>query len=150
MFQATRFDKADVRILIGSINSAAKEPMSAERLSKTFDLCWPGLLSEVEQIDLSAAHEPVDDDEDEDGSDTSYFRDELEEEILTIIAGLGEDYPSAEYLSAQIGESLVKTQYCIDRLLVSELLHGFYSVMAPARYMLTATGRAYLVENDLV
>ncbi len=151
MFQVTKFEHADVLRLLESVNSVAEVPLAPERLQKNFELCWPGLQKEIDEIlqslDLSAAS--TDDFEDDEDVSLAII-DEPEEKILKLVAEMGKDYPDCGFIAGQIGENETRAQYYIDRLLKSEHLHGLYSMMSPARYMTTESGRAYLVENDLL
>jgi hypothetical protein len=48
MFQAATFEKEDMYRVLRTINAATGIPLSSERLKKNLDLCWNGLVSEIQ------------------------------------------------------------------------------------------------------
>lgn len=150
MFQATVFEKADVLRLVESVNAAAPTPIPADRLKRTFRLCWPGLDTEIGAITLSIPSGAPENGEDEDDDGEVLFLEEIQEQILTLVAEMGDQHPTAEVIAHHVNENLTRTRYHIDRLVRIEYLHNLLSMMAPTRYMITEKGRSYLVENDLV
>jgi hypothetical protein len=53
-FQATRYEKEDVRRLVRSMNDSCPSPVSEIQLDQTFDACWPGLLGRLDPLLPSA------------------------------------------------------------------------------------------------
>jgi hypothetical protein len=49
-FQATRYEKEDMRRLIHSMNAACPSPVSEIQLDQTFDACWPRLVSMLDPL----------------------------------------------------------------------------------------------------
>jgi hypothetical protein len=53
-FQATRYEKEDVRRLVHSMNASCPSPVSEVQLNQTFDACWPRLLGRLDPLLPSA------------------------------------------------------------------------------------------------
>jgi hypothetical protein len=53
-FQATRYEKEDVRRLVHSMNASCPSPVSEIQLDQTFDACWPRLLGVLDPLLPSA------------------------------------------------------------------------------------------------
>jgi hypothetical protein len=65
MFQATRSEKEDTRLLVHTINNAIGEnPVPTNRLDELFDLAWPRLEEQLKNLPdikkLVKIHRPVD------------------------------------------------------------------------------------------
>lgn len=145
-FQSTVFEKEDVRKLIHSINRASNKPVPVDRLNRTFDLCWPGLAQELEQ--LAKQMENV-----VGISKNTLDHDDLPEKQIEILVLLGKNPnadPTVESIATLIGENVTRAQYHLDRLLDRDLIGCHLSFTAPTSYYLNDSGRAYVVENELI
>jgi len=145
-FQSTVFDREDVRKLVHSINRTSDSPIAADRLDRTFDLCWPGLAQELEQLarseaEAAAAAEPP---------ETATKLKDKQLEILVLLAKNPGAYPPVEFIANSIKENITRTEYHLDRLMDRGLVGRFRSTVNPDTYYLTDAGRAYVVEHDLV
>jgi hypothetical protein len=49
-FQATRYEKEDVRGLVHSMNACCPSPVSEIQLDQTFDACWPRLVAVLDPL----------------------------------------------------------------------------------------------------
>jgi TIR domain len=49
-FQVTLFQKNDFQKLVQSINASLEIPIAPERIGKTFECCWPGLLIDIDGL----------------------------------------------------------------------------------------------------
>lgn len=84
------------------------------------------------------------------GKEKSSALDEKEIQIMTLLAQSGDYWMNADQISQKISEHVTKTKYYLDRLLKQKLIFNAFTMGAPTRYGLTASGRAYLVENNII
>ncbi|HEV2064941.1 MAG TPA: TIR domain-containing protein [Thermoanaerobaculia bacterium] len=144
-FQSTIFEKDDVRKLVHSINRSADTPIAADRVDRTFELCWPGLFQSLEGVVARPHEEPTA----ESRSDVTILS-EKQIEILVFLANRPSDYPTLEEVAEQIQENVTRTRYYLDRLMDQELVDQILNMLEPTTYYLTGSGRAYVVERNLV
>lgn len=147
MFQCTHFRQEEVLKLLQSINSASESAIPTNRLKRILVYTWPALREKVAAIDLVGVSRQVDGNEEQEAD--YELLDDLEEQILILIACSNAHRLNVAYMAYQIGKNAVRTQYHVDVLLERGLIRGdFFS--DPTAYRLTREGRAYLVENELI
>ncbi len=146
-FQCTEFSKEDMRRLLDSINSAAGSPLGDAQIKRNLDNAWAGLVAVVGKIPLE--YEEPDEDGLEEEDDGDAILDASEEDILVLLAGLGEDTADAESIARNISLNPVRTQYYLDQLLISGYVFDRLNTRYPTQYGITSFGRSYVVENDL-
>ena len=149
MFQCTEFTRRDVERLVNAINAVAARPIPDPEVSQHFRRGWPALRDQVGRIDITsyeteeataAAGGPLDD-----------TLDEIEAKILVLVAWLGEDrHLKVMDIVRSISENHVVTQHCVDQLVRRRFLREHRNGANPSTYSATPSGRAYLVEEQLV
>lgn len=149
MFQCTRFNEAEVLKLLRSINSAAKSPLSPKRLKTSLDYSWASLCERVEGIDLSGFEDRGTVAQEYEAE--SEMLDDQEEQILVLVAtnGVGNE-PNAGQAAYHVDEEVIVAQYHLDRLVDMGFLEEWSGIGGEIEYGITRTGRAYVVENELV
>ncbi len=150
MFQCTRFNKADVFKLLRSINSAAKSSISPRRLKTALDYSWASLRERVEGIDLSGIEDRGTVAQEYEAE--SEMLDDHAEQILVLVAtnGVGNE-PNAGQAAYHVDEEVLVAQYHLDRLVEMGFLEEWIDIGGgETTYGTTRTGRAYVVENELV
>ena len=146
IFQATPFEKEQVRKLVHSINGFSSKSIQSDRLNQTFDACWPKL-----EADRSMIAEPP-----EEPAPTLSLGEaviDLQEKQRGILILLGES-PDIEFtegtIASIIEENLTRTRYHLEQL----RRRGLVTIISGAEweevYELTPTGRAYVVERGLI
>ena len=77
--------------------------------------------------------------------------DEVWERILVLVAGSQGKAYSAEQLAPRLSVSVTKAEYYLEKIAEAGLLDVvYYAGESPPDYYLSADGRAYLVENNLI
>ena len=90
------------------------------------------------------------------GRDSTGGQRDLHEKQVAVLVFLGRlggqrsPRPTADQIAIAIGENPTRARYHLDRLMERELVDHALSMSAPTTYYLTAAGRAYVVERDLV
>ncbi len=147
-FQATIFEKEDVRKLMHSLNDPFGSPsVPPEQLNKAFEYSWLGLqgalaplLEEITRSPLTTAK----------GTPASADVSVISEEQLTILklmAQAGDGTFAAESFSGMLSLPVAKVQYYLDVLEA----HGYIqAVIDSEEYYLVSKGRALLVEKGLL
>ena len=74
---------------------------------------------------------------------------ENEVNILKLLSSIGRK-TTAETIAGELGLSLIKTKYCLDKMNRQYVFSHDYSGGKLSVYYLNQKGRAYLVEHDLV
>ena len=124
--------------------SAASGRISATEI--TYQFAQVG-VQEVELEEVESEGNDEADDDDDVGS--GVVLDEVEEEVLVFIGGLGDDTADTETIARRIGTKVIRAQYYLDRLVTAGYLYDLLSRNRPTEYGITAEGRAYVVENEL-
>ena len=75
---------------------------------------------------------------------------EIQENILQILAEVGDRDVQTEELAAHFKMHTQKIQYHLDKLVDQNYVYSQLSMMAPTTYSIGAEGRAYLVENNMI
>ncbi len=118
------------------------------RLDKGLDFSWASVKGKIRQIDLSAGEDSLDEEVDGEDEDIEILDPEAEA-ILATLALSGRQHPTMDQIAAHLQETHLRTQYHLDRLVETGLLHDYLSVGAPPKYGISKEGRAYVVENEL-
>ena len=147
-FQATRFDKEDVRKLVRSLNQLFGTPsVPPEQLNRAFEFSWLGLQGTLSPLLEEIARPPLTTAK---GTPASADVSVISEEQLTILklmAQPGGDTFSAESFSGDLNLPVAKVQYYLDVLLDQGYIEG---LMDYDEYYLSSKGRALLVEKGLL
>ena len=154
MYQATEFNKEEVRKLLESINGAQESPiLTGKQLAGVLKYSWDTLRRKVENIDLSDTRAAAYDG-DEQRAESGRLNDKQEAALIAI----ADKRPTADELAACLGESQLRTKHHIDVL----ERHAMVSQSSPPpilvagmkvprqRYFITSTGRDYLVRHNLI
>ncbi len=152
-YQCTRFDIEDVGRLLQSINMVANSPIDEAVLKLKLHKNWRQLKKDVDQLDWEGEpSSPDDDDESYNDSKESdvLLLDDTEEDILLLVA---QSNPSDDpfvinfgHVCNHVQENTIRVGHHLDNLVRAGLLSGGASF----GYTVTAEGRAYLVENEIV
>ena len=157
-YQCTEFTKAEVGKLLRSINEAAASRMSIQDIERNLENTWMQLHSDVGALDSSKrADKRADDGEDydeEEDSDIGWPLEELEEEILGVVARFApfEEWnrPSLSSVCDQTHEDPNRVQHHLDRLVKGNFLDEHWNTEEPTSYSITPSGREYLVDQNLI
>ena len=153
-FQCTEFTKTDVAKLLRSINETADSPVSGEKLTRNLRNTWRQLQEDVEELDLSEgpdSREEEDEHYDDEEDDANYvFLEEIEEQILALVAHMDPSRPTVDDIFSHMAENRIRVRHYLDRLVESKVLYHHSYVGRAGSYSATAAGRKYLVEHDLV
>ena len=145
-FQATRFEKEEVRKLVHSINGFSAKPIPRDRLNQTFDACWPKLEADPSMI-AGPQEEPAPE------LDAVAPVIELPEKQRAILILLGER-PDIELVEGTIAsiieENPTRTKYHLEQLRERGLITVVFGADWEETYDLTTAGRAYVVERGLI
>ncbi len=145
-FQATRFDREEMRKLMHSINKSSSKPIPADRLDRTFNSCWPDLERNVSTIIASQEEtEP-----EMDGEAMAEVLHEKQREILSFLAENPDADPVDLTIAHVIGESLTRARYHLDKLREHHFVQIVPNVAGEEVYELTRAGRAFAVEQGLI
>ena len=156
-FQCTELTKTEVGRLLCSINTAARSDMPVKDIERNLNNTWRQLQEDVGELDFSEdprmrAGDGEDYDEEED-SDIGWPLEELEGEILGVVARFApfEEWnrPSLSDICARTREDPNRVQHHLDRLVKGRLLDEHWNTEEPTSYSITPSGREYLVEHDL-
>ena len=153
-FQCTQVqEKDEVTRLLRSINDASEAPIPPATLERNVTNLWPALCDQVRGISLShskdSRNEPVPTEMARRPGNTLH---EIERAILLLFADDQEPLNAAS-IAAKISKPLIRTQHHIDILYERKMLmHDLLDqpIVGPTVYKLGQSGRAYLVDNDLV
>lgn len=157
-FQCTEFTKTEVGRLLRSINAAARFDISVEGIERNLSNTWRQLKEDVGELDFSEdPRMQTDDGEDydeEEDSDIGWPLEELEEEILGIVARFApfEEWnrPSLSSVCDQTHDDPNRVQHHLDRLVKGNFLSEHWNTEEPTSYSITPSGREYLVDQDLL
>jgi hypothetical protein len=148
-FQCTRFNKKEIKKLLLSVNNACVSRVPESRINARLDYTWATLCDQVKQIDLSNGNNGDTDNSEQDANNEPLANTEIAILVTLATAGIGKSL-IAEEIANVLNENVVRTQYHIDRLKKWDMIGDILAVNRPRRYYLRETGRAYLVENNLV
>ena len=76
--------------------------------------------------------------------------DESLREILVLLGKNPDTKLTAENIAGFIGQHVTKVKYHLDRLGKDDYVLVLLNLITPNRYVLTAKGRAFLVEQNLI
>lgn len=146
LFQATRFEKEEVRKLIHSINNSSSKSIERDRVDKTFNACWPDLernLSTMPEVQEGSTRELA----------PEAVVTELHEKQREILILLAED-PHEDYADVSIahviGENVTRTKYHLEQLIGQGFVRSVSHTLSEETYELTQAGRAFAVEHGLI
>jgi len=151
-FQATSFDKEEVRKLVVTLNVAAGEAaLDSERLNSNFETCWP---------DLERRLAPIVADEAADGNETeaepgveSSSSGELSEEylsVLRVIVEAQDDRVFPSQLADRLGIHQERAKYYMEKLERMGILHAAHNYVYGTSWYLSREGRSALVRMGLL
>lgn len=158
-FQCTELTKTEVGRLLRSINAAARSDLSVEDIELKLSDAWKQLQEYVDGLDLSEEApkpraEDSEDYDDEENSDIGWPLEELEEEILRVVARFApfEEWnrPSLSDVCAGTHEDPNRGQHHLDRLVKGRFLDEHWNTEEPTSYSITPSGREYLVDENLI
>ena len=158
-FQCTELTEAGVLRLLHSINTEAGSDMSDGEIKHNLNNTWRQLKKDVRNLDCPEdprmrAGEGEDGGAEED-SDIGWPLEELDEEILRVVARFApfeeSNRPSLASICDQTHEDPNRVQYHLDRLVEGNFLKEHWNTEEPtASYSITPSGREYLVDQDLI
>jgi len=151
-FQATSFDKEEVRKLVTTLNAAAGgAKLDLERLNSNFETSWP---------DLERQLTPIVADEAADGNETeaepgveSSSSVELSEEylsVLRVIVEAQDDRVFPSQLAGRLGIHQERAKYYMEKLERMGILHAAHNYVYGTSWYLSREGRSALVRMGLL
>lgn len=151
-FQATRFDKDDVRKLVKAINAeAGADALASDKAGHNFERWWPDLerhltplLAEASAAKQQAAGAP---------ERTSAADEALTEEDIALLRLLSDAGEAGLYLhdaSGSLGLNPSRVHYLMERLEEMDLLEAAQNALDETSWYLSRAGRALLVKRGLL
>ena len=150
-FQATTYDKEEVRKLMHSLNEApGYQSIPPEQLDRVFEYSWHGLRANLDPLLTEAASLSAD--APKKGQAATNSADLLQEQvkILKLLGNYGEGGLPVPGLSRDLQMPFEKVRYYLDGLLDQKYVTHILVMGSPPKYLLSKRGRAFLVENDLL
>jgi TIR domain-containing protein len=151
-FQATRFTKDDVIRLVSAINSEATTgALSAERVDRSFEVCWPDLERRLTPLLPEAgvaAAEPESGRPSRKEPATRLLSDE-DVKMLQVIANAA-DGVRRDMAGAALGVHPQHAQHVMERLENQDLLVAAHNYRYGTAWHLSKKGRAFLVSQGLL
>ena len=145
-FQATLYEKEDLRRLMRSINEATGAAVIPEQLDRLYEFSWPGLQARIDPI-LDEARKTF--------AGTRGTRPEPKEDkgiseehvkVLEFIASA--DDPDTEHIAHHLDVPIPKAEYYIDALLEGNYIDAAHDSFSKyPTFSLQARGRALLVKE---
>ena len=146
-FQATRFSKDDLRKLIGSLNSEAREAtLSSEKVDGAFEMCWPILEQKLAPLVIVSLKDLVDPSPVSGETEPNLTAEELT--ILRRVANSRRVYPKS--LEADLTLHWQRIQYIMESLEAIGFLCQSHNAIHGPGWSLSEEGRAFLVKKDLL
>lgn len=153
-FQATIFDKEDLKKLVQSINDAFQsKPLSEEKLAKQFEALWGRLEGELNALLHFLPERELEDQEGEGNKAMAEAKglelDDLELNVLNILGG--EEGPVAIFdIADTLDLSTQRAIYHVEILEDKGYLRGAKDLNGFDACALTSQGRTHLVEKGLI
>jgi predicted transcriptional regulator len=116
-FQATTFNKDDMYRLIRSLNLAVgASKMPPDRLYKTFELTWPGLLSSIEETEIPQVASQTGEKATEINAKSQVTKLDIPDSDILILKVLIPDGHSIAKIAEETNFPEKKVSYCLKRL----------------------------------
>lgn len=148
-FQATRFDKDDIRKLILDLNSQAGPAALPEaRVRGNFEVCWPDFERRISKLASGTPAPAI--------LETTVVQTppplELTEEELQVLVGIADagDGLRREDAGELFRMHAQKAQHIMEQLEQKGLLSAAHNYVYGTRWSLNRRGRAFLASNDLL
>jgi DNA-binding CsgD family transcriptional regulator len=150
-FQATRFEKADVRKLVTDINASAETGrLPSENLARNFETCWPDLDRRLQPLANEARATPAAAvaAEVEQVPPPATLTDE-DISVLRLMCDSGSRvFPKDA--GEQLGIHPERVRFLMERLEKLGLVHAAHNYVYGTSWYLSSDGRATLVERGLL